>query len=295
MSKDFIIYCDTNTDLPWDYYEKHDVKYLPMGYSINETDYSGAPDDTLTFKEFYDKMRAGALPKTFALTPETVKSEFEKSIKAGYDVLYLAFSSGLSATCNNANIAKTELLEDYPDANIFVVDSLAASLGYGLMLNYAVNLKKRGKSAQETAEILTRDRQSFCQYFTVDDLNHLHRGGRVSKTSAVLGSVLGIKPILHVNNEGKLIPCGKIRGRKKSLDELVAKMESKIQGIDNDLVYISHGDCEEDAKYVAEQIKKKFGIKNFLINYIGNSIGSHSGAGTVALFFLGNNRDEKSM
>ncbi len=292
MSKDYMIFCDTNVDLPWDYFKKHNVKYMPMGFSINETEYAGTPEDSLPFKEFYDKMKNGALPKTTALAPMTAKEAFEESIKEGYDVIYIAFSSGLSATYNNAVIAKNELAEEYPDANIIVVDSLAASLGYGLMVNYAVALKKNGKLINEVADIIARDRQSFCQYFTVDDLNHLHRGGRVSKTSAVVGTVLGIKPVLHVNENGKLVPCGKVRGRKKSLDELVNKMESKTDGVANDIVYISHGDCEDDAKYVADQIKKRFGVKKFLINYIGNSIGSHSGAGTVALFFLGKNRDE---
>lgn len=294
MSKDYIILVDANCDLPKEYLANHKIPVMPMGYSVNGVDYPGFPPSEQEAKDFYNELRQGADTKTVALAPDTVKTVFEEYLKQDLDVLYLAFSSGLSSTYNNARIAREELIESYPDKEIFVVDTLAASLGEGLIIHYAVEMKKQGKTISEVARFVEENRQKFCHYFTVDDLHFLHRGGRVSKATAIVGSVLGIKPVLHVNEEGKLIAIGKVRGRKQSLEALVNKMESKIGENKNDIVFISHGDCKEDADYVAELIKKKFGIKSFLINYIGTSIGSHSGPGTVALFFVGDNRTEIS-
>lgn len=295
MPRDYILITDENSDLPPDYFQKNNLICIPMGYHVDGIEYSGYNDpDGFDQKTFYQKLREGADAKTIAISPDAFREVFSRYLAQDFDILYLAFSSGLSSTYQNALIARNELLEQHPNATILIVDSLQASLGEGLFVNYAVELKKQGLSIQEAAKQLEASRQQFCAYFTVDDLHFLHKGGRVSKTAAVVGSMLGIKPVLHVNQEGKLIPIGKVRGRKQSLNALVDKMEAKTVNTQNDIVYISHGDCEQDAKYVADLIKKKFGIKSFLIHYIGCSIGSHSGPGTVALFFRAHDRIENN-
>ena len=205
-------------------------------------------------------------------------------------MLCIAFSSGLSGTYHSICLAAEELREKYPEATISVVDSLCASMGEGLLIHKAAMLKEAGKSLQEVTQWLEENKLHLCHNFTVDDLFFLHRGGRVSKTTAIVGSALGIKPVLHVDNEGKLVPVGKVRGRKQSLIALVDRMVKQVQGVENDIVFISHGDCLEDAEFVRDQIKERLGIQNFMINYIGPTIGSHSGPGTVALFFMGQSR-----
>lgn len=294
MPNPFVILTDDFCDLPSDYIAKHPLTVMPTEYTVDGTTYSNdtASSQYLALPEFYAKLRAGSIAKTSALSMEAIKNAMEVPLKNGYDVLYIAFSSALSGTYNNGRLAKEELRTAYPNRKIFVVDSLSASLGQGLLVHYALTLQAQGRSIESVTEELECDKQKFCHYFTVDDLHFLHRGGRVSKATAVVGSMLGIKPVLHVNSEGKLIPIGKVRGRKQSLQALVDKMAQKIENNKNDVVYISHGDCEEDAVYVAGLVKKKFGIKSFLINYVGATIGAHSGPGTVALFFIGNNRTE---
>ena len=196
----------------------------------------------------------------------------------------------MSGTYHSICLAAEELREKYPEATISVVDSLCASMGEGLLIHKAAMLKEAGKSLQEVTQWLEENKLHLCHNFTVDDLFFLHRGGRVSKTTAIVGSALGIKPVLHVDNEGKLVPVGKVRGRKQSLIALVDRMVKQVQGVENDIVFISHGDCLEDAEFVRDQIKERLGIQNFMINYIGPTIGSHSGPGTVALFFMGQSR-----
>lgn len=294
MNRDYQIITEDFCDLPADYIQKNNLAVLFTQFSVDGIDYTNdiSAPNYLDPKSFYKKLREHGSPKTVALSMDAVKTCMERYLSQGMDVIYIAFSSALSGTFNNGRLAKEELAETYPNAKIFVVDSLSASLGQGLFVNYAVELKKQGVSIEELYETLQRDKQKFCHYFTVDDLNFLHRGGRVSKTAAVVGSMLGIKPILHVNEEGKLIPIGKVRGRRQSLEALVKKMKEKIGDNSNPVIYISHGDCEEDAKYVQKLVKEQFGIRSFLINYVGSTIGAHSGPGTVALFFIGDNRTE---
>lgn len=288
MSKQYIITSDSTCDLPQKVLSDYNLTILPLSYSISGVEYSG--DNTLSIEEFYAKMRAGEMTKTSQLVPEYVEKTFEKIINDGFDILHLGFSSGLSGSYNNARIAMDELKQKYPDSKIRVIDTLCASMGEGLFLYKACELKKQGKTLDEVADWCEENKLHLCHMFTVDDLMHLHRGGRVSKTSAIAGSILGIKPILHVDNEGHLIPIGKIRGRKQSLEALVNEMDKRIGPYKNDVIGISHGDCLEDAEYVKKLIEKKYGIKNFIINHVGPVIGSHSGPGTVALFFMGEYR-----
>lgn len=277
--------------MPREYYPSHDINLLGMTYLIGDKEYDSAAEDSLSPKEFYDMIREGAMPKTSQITVEKAYSSFEKIVKEGKDIFHLAFSSGLSGTYQSCCIAAADIMEKYPGSKVIVVDSLAASMGQGLMLSYALKLKEEGKTLSELTEIITRDRLKFCHNFTVNDLFHLHRGGRVSKVSAVVGMALGIKPLLHVDDAGHLINVSKTRGRKAALTWLVDKMEEKVGNNVNDAVYISHSDCYEDAQFVAELVKQRFGIQNILIGDIGQVIGSHTGTGTVALFFMGDNRE----
>lgn len=287
--RQFIISTDTTADLPDNYVRNNNIDVHTLYYSIGNTIYG--PDNSLPVKEFYDRMRNGEMPTTMACNPEEAASIFKKRASEGYDILHIAFSSALSSSYNNFCIAASEAMEEYPECKIIVIDSLSASMGEGLVVYRAMQLKNMGKTIDETADYISNHLQNFVQFFTVDDLNHLYRGGRVSKTTAVIGTLAGIKPILHVSEEGRLIPVGKVRGRKKSLNALVDKIDTYMGSYKNetDVVFLGHGDCPEDAQYVADKVKEKCGL-DVWINTICPTIGTHSGPGTVALFFMGEKR-----
>lgn len=293
--KDFTIITEVTCDLPQSYLKEHKIITMPLTYTLDEKEYDGTHENSLSSKDFYDKLRTGMMAKTAQISPEKAATFFENEIKKGNDILYIGFSSGLSGCYQSGTIAREELLEKFPDSKIICIDSRCASLGQGLLVDYAVKKKKEGMSIDELGKEIEAIKLNVCHYFTVDDLNHLYRGGRVSKTAAVFGTMLGIKPVMHVDNEGKLIPIGKVRGRKASLDEVARKMGTKLSVYKNPYAYISHGDCIDDAKYVAEQVKKLYGIKTEFIENVGPVIGSHSGPGTIALFFIGSDRNEKKM
>lgn len=288
--KEFVITTDTSCDMPKSYYENNQIGILSLSCLMDGETYNYYHD--MPEKEFYQKVRAGAMPVTSQANPEDAKELFEKYLKKGLSVLHVAFSSGLSGSYNSARIAAEELNDQYTDVQVIVVDSLCASMGQGLILYKAVQMKNAGKSIEEIAKWLEENKLHVCHNFTVDDLNHLYRGGRVSKATAVLGTMIGVKPVLHVNDEGKLINIGKVRGRKRSLIALVDRMEKQLANYKgtNDIVFISHGDAQEDARFVADLVKERFGIDSFMINYIGPVIGTHSGPGTLALFFMGEYR-----
>lgn len=288
MSRNYLIITDNTCDLPEKICSEFNLKTLNLSYSINGTEYG--QDNLLPLKDFYAKMRAGEKTKTSQVTPENAEIFLEKYVSQGIDILYIGFSSGLSGTYNSVRIALQNLHEKYPDVILKWVDSLCASTGEGLFVYLALKMQQQGKSIDEVYDWCEKNKLHLCHMFTVDDLMFLHRGGRVSKTAAVAGSILGIKPILHVDDEGHLVPIGKIRGRKNSLDALVNEMEKRIAGYNNVVFGISHGDCLEDALYVKKQVEKRFGIKECIINYVGPVIGAHSGPGTVALYFLGDKR-----
>lgn len=281
---------DNTADLPYSYYQEHDIEYMYLTYQLEGENYG--KNNELNCKEFYDKMRNGSMPTTSQVNSEEAKEVLRPILEEGFDILHLAFSSGLSGSYNSVRLAAEELAEEFPERKIIVVDSLCASLGEGLFVDKAVELKEEGKTLEENAAWLEEHKVNFCHVFTVDDLFHLHRGGRVSKVAAVVGTMINLKPLLHVDNEGHLIPVGKVRGRKKSLAGLVAMMEERMGSWKdkNEKIFISHGDCQEDAEYVAKLVKEKFGYETFLINTIGATIGTHSGPGTVALFFMGDYR-----
>lgn len=266
--KDFLISTDTTADLPASYVKENNIDIHTLFYAFGEVIYG--TDNIMPEKEFFDRMRNGDMPTTMACNPQDCKTIFEKRVNEGFDILHIAFSSALSSSYNNACIAANEVMEEHPGARIVVVDSLAASMGEGLIVYKAVEMKKSGKSMDEIIDFVNNHKLNVVHNFTVDDLNHLYRGGRVSKTTAIIGTLANIKPILHVNNEGRLINIGKVRGRKKSLIALVDRMEEHIGSYrdKNDVVFISHGDCLQDAQFVAGLVKERFGIDNIWINYI---------------------------
>lgn len=283
----YMITTDTASDLPKDYAKKEGLYIQPLFYNFGDQVYGGKND--LDYKVFYNRMRQGEMPVTNAIIPEEMRNGLRPFLEQGYDILHLAFSSGLSSSCQNAVLAANELMEEFPDRKIIVVDTYAASLGEGLLVHKALQLKKKGKTMEEVAKWVEDNRNHLCHLFTVDDLFHLQRGGRVSKTVAVIGTMINIKPVLHVDNAGELKMLKTVRGRKKSLMNLVDRMEELCKGYEaqNDVVFISHGDSLEDAQFVADLIKQRLGIQNFIIDYVSPTIGAHSGPGTIALFFMG--------
>ena len=287
---EYVITTDNNSDLPEEYLKDHGVGCMYLSYSMDGKNYTHG--NFLPEHEFYESMRNGSMPTTAQVNPENAKALLEPYLKEGKDILHIAFSSGLSGTYNSSRIAAEELMEEYTDRRIIVVDSLSASLGQGLLVWLAQQKKELGQTLEDVADWVEKNKLKMVHLFTVDDLNHLYRGGRVSRTTAIVGSMLNIKPVLHVDNEGKLTAIGKVRGRKKALQELVKLMDEKIGsfGADCDTIFISHGDCEQDAQYVAAKVKEKYNIKNIIINQVGATIGAHSGPGTMALFFVGDVR-----
>ena len=285
-----VIMTDINADLPEEYIREHGLEVLSLSYMIDGETYDR--NHPLEVGEFYKRMRNGSMPTTSQVNPDQAKKAFTACLKQGKDVLYIAFSSALSGTYNSGRIAAEEIKEEglFPDRKLVVLDSLSASLGQGLLVHKAVQLKEAGKSLEETVSWVEENKLNLCHIFTVDDLFHLHRGGRVSKATAVLGTMINIKPILHVDEEGRLTPIGKVRGRRKSLSALADRMGEQIKGFENPEVFISHGDCLEDAEYVEKLVRERFGVENFVINHVGPTIGAHSGPGTMALFFMGNQR-----
>ncbi len=288
--EDFKIITDTTADLPESYIRENELGIMVVPYIMD-----GIPqgeERKMEVKEFYDRMRGGMMPTTSQINPETAKEYLNGFLEESRQLLVLSFSSGLSGTCGNVSLAAREIMEERPDCRIVVADTLCASLGEGLLVHKAVQMKKAGKSLDETAQWVEAHKENLVHVFTVDDLFHLHRGGRVSKATAIVGTLAGIKPLLHVDEQGHLTAVGKVRGRKKSLQSLVDMMEKQVGSWrdKNDCIFISHGDCAEDADYVKQLVEERFGRKDFLINEIGPTIGTHSGPGTVALFFMGDVR-----
>lgn len=287
----YVLFTDSCCDLPLHYYEENEIKVVPLSCLIGNDTFEDRMVTDEQFHTFYQRVRGGEMPSTTQVNADQFINMFEPALAQGNDVLYVGFSSALSGTFNSARLAREELSEKYPDRKIISLDSACASMGQGLLLYQANLLKKQGKSIDEVAEWIEQNKLNLHHWFTVDDLHHLHRGGRVSGAAAVVGTLIGIKPVLHVDNQGRLIPQEKVRGRKRALKALVDHMEQSGTDIGKSPIFISHGDCLEDAQAVAEMIKQRFGATAEMINYIGPVIGSHSGPGTVALFFMGQNRE----
>lgn len=289
--KNYVIVTETTTDISDKMAKELDVIMIPMDLELEGKSYTHYADEReISIESFYDVLRKGGKSVTSLINTETFLSTFRPILEKGNDILYIAFSSGLSGTYNSSLIARDELLEEYPEAKIVCVDTKAASAGEGLMVYSAVKKKEEGLTIDELNEWIENNVLKLCHWFTVDDLNHLKRGGRVSAISATIGTALNIKPILHVDDEGHLIPMEKVRGRKKSLIALYEHMKETVVNPKEQVIFISHGDALEDAEFLANMIKEKLQVKEVVISKIGPVIGTHSGPGTIALFFFGTNR-----
>lgn len=289
--REYVIITDSTSDLSPELIQELDLKILPLTFTIGGETYINYPDQRdISTKEFYKLSRSGLQTKTTQPSLTDTINLFEETVKQGKDILYISFSSNLSGTFNTASIASREVCQKYPESKIIVVDSLSASLGEGLLVYYASLQKKNGLNIDELAAWVQENRLKFCHWFTVDDLMHLKRSGRVNSTSALVGTMLNIKPVLHTNDEGQLAPVRKVRGRKQALQALVEEMKKTCIEPQNQTIFIGHADCIEDAEYVSQLIKEQIGVKQIVINYVGPVIGGHSGPGTVALFFVGEHR-----
>ena len=285
----YTFFVDSSCDTPVSYLEAWGVKCIDLTFRFvdSQTEYKNSQIDV---KEFYQSLRDGRDAKTSAVNVEEFKLAFEPELAAGRDVFYLGFSSGLSTTFNSSRLAARELSEAYPDRKIIVVDSLCASTGYGMLTYLTVKKLEEGATLEEAAEYAEQTRPNVCHWFTVDDLNFLKRGGRVSAVAAFVGTAIGIKPVLHMNDEGKLISRFNVRGRRKAIKALCDKMGELAIDASAGPVFICHGDCREDADLLTIMVKEAYGVDVEIIEYTGPVIGSHSGPGTLALFFLGRER-----
>jgi DegV family protein with EDD domain len=287
---DFVIMTDSCCDLPKEYIYTNKIPFAMLPFSYNDNEYLDDLGQSVSQKQFFDDLRAGALPNTSQANSESFYNIFKPAAELGRDVIYIGVSSGLSGTYNSANIAKTSILEEFPSAQIYILDVLTASLGQGLMVMKAVQMKNEGNTAEEIVREIKKDIPNLNTYITVEDLNFLKRGGRISNVAATLGIVLHIKPILTVNHEGCVIPVLKVRGRKKSITKLADIVVERIKNPASQTIAICHGDCFDEAVKLKEEILANVQVKEVLIHYIGPVVGRFSGPGALAVFFVGAER-----
>ena len=288
---DYIIMTDSSCDLPAGLAEKMGLSVLPLSVYIEDKHYTNYLDEReIAFSEIYAKLRTKCPAKTSAVNMNDFLAPMEEIVASGKDVLYIGFSSGLSGTYNAGAAAAQEIQEKHPDRKVYAVDSLCASMGQGLLVYLAWQQKEAGKDIDEVLQWVKDNRLHLCHFFTIDDLMFLKRGGRVSGATAVVGSMLSIKPVMHVDNEGHLIKIGTARGRKASIRALADEAGKRGIDLQNQTIFISHGDCLEDANFLADIMRSRFNVRDVVISYVGPVIGAHSGPGTVALFFVGTER-----
>lgn len=287
--QEYVITTENAADLPQEFIEKNQIGILSLSYTMDGVTYGEDSAETQPVEQFYQRMRDGSMPKTQQVNPDQAIRVFREYLKHGKDILHVGFTSAVSGSYNSICMAAQELREEFPQRKIEVVDTLVGTLAEGMLVDRLVRLKQDGAGLEEAANWLREYAPHACLYATVDDLKHLYRGGRVSKTSAFLGTAIGIKPVLKLNEQGNLVPVEKVRGRKASVQALLNQMEKHAGSFlkENDTVYISHGDCLDEALALAQMIKEKFGIEKTMINHIGPVIGSHAGPGAIALAFFG--------
>ena len=288
---EYVLMTDSSCDLSAQMADEMELIVLPLTVYVDDVKYTNYLDEReIAFSEIYAKLRTKCPAKTSAVNMQDFLEPMEAQLKAGRDVLYLGFSSGLSSTYNAGAAAAAELAKQYPDRKVYAVDTLCASMGQGLMVYYAWLQKQAGKSIDEVRDYVEAEKLHLCHWFTIDDLMFLKRGGRVSATTAIVGSMLSIKPVMHVDDEGHLIKVDTARGRKASIRALADEAGKRGVNLEDQVIFISHGDCLEDAEYLAGIMRERFHVKDVKINYVGPVIGAHSGPGTVALFFMGTAR-----
>lgn len=287
----FVIVTESTCDLPEEYLKNNDIVCFPLSYILGETVFDGVENAYLTTEEFHDRLSLGEPTKTTQQSPEYVLALYEKLYEKNKNILHIAFSSGMSGCYQSACIAVEEMKAKYDDVNIICIDSKSGSLGQGMLIDYAVKKREDGMSIDETAKELARMKLNIFNYFTLNDLERLYRSGRISRTASLVGGVLGIKPLLFLKNDGKLYPVGKVRGRKNVLDNMIERIGKEIDPSYGNYAFISHIRADEDVKYVTEQIKKKYNIKVEIVADISPIISCHVGLGTLALFYIGRDRD----
>ena len=285
------IVTDSSADLTDELIEEYGIHIVSLSFRVGGEEFPCYVQGQKTdYKQFYDRMRKGEMVDTSLIDMSTCSDIFEGILKRGNDVLYIGFSSALSGSYNAGAMVADSLRDAYPERKIDTIDSLSASMGEGLLVYHAAQQRRAGKTIDQVYTWLMENRLHLCHWFTVDDLFHLKRGGRISAATALVGTMLGVKPVLHVDDEGKLVSVGKVRGRRKSLEALVDEMEKTCTNPTEQVVFISHGDCVEDAQYVERIVRERLNVKDVQINYVDPVIGAHSGPGTIALFFLGSQR-----
>ena len=284
------IITDSACDLTRDYIKNNNIGLLSLILNLNGQAIKDDLGETLSYKDFYNKMREGATPTTSQINAHEFEEEFIKYIKNGDSIIYISLSSSLSGTFNSANIAKNNLMDEYPNANIYLVDSLSVSVGQGLLVAKACEMRDSGIGAEEIVNWLEENKRKVIHSILIDDLNHLKRGGRISGATAAIGGLLNIKPTLFLDDEGKLIQGEKIKGKKTALRFLVNEVREKAVDTENEILYICHGDCLEEAETLRDMILEEVKFKNVIINYVGNVVGAHAGPGVLAAVFLGSNR-----
>lgn len=285
-----ILVIDSGCDLPLEYIKQDNI--VPLGLICNfkgeaiEDDFG----ENFTRKDFYDDLRQGEMPTTSQINSQRYLETFRKCVVGKKSIIYIAMSSALTGTINSANIAREAILEEFPSADISIVDSKCASLGQGLLVHYAYEMLKKGNSKEEIVTWVEENKLKINHWFTVNDLNHLKRGGRISSSAATVGTLLNIKPVLYVDNEGRLISFSKCRGRKKAISTLAQKFKEKTDPNKEQVIAIGHGDCIEDALYLEELVREHGNVKDVILNYVGTAIGSHTGPEMVGLFFIADER-----
>jgi len=288
---EFIIITDSCIDLPDDLATELELAVIPLSVNVEGKVYRNYLDGReISTSHFYQLLRKNVIPTTSQVNPNEFVEIMEQYLQKEYDILYIGFSSALSGTYQSSLIAKEDLSKKYPERKIITVDSLSASMGYGLLVTYAARLKKQGRSLEEVASWVNENKLRLSHLFTVGDLNHLKRGGRLSSSKAFLGTIIRIKPLLHVDKEGRLIHVASTRGRKASLKKLVDRMAKTIECPEEQVVYISHGDCLDEVKDLKAKILERINVKEIIVNHVGPVIGAHSGVGTIAIFYLGTDR-----
>lgn len=288
--RDYVIVTDSSCDMTPEQEQALELTVVPLTVQFGGKQFRNTPEEAPDSHEFYQRLSKGEPAQTSAPNVEEFKDYFRPILQEGKDMIYLGFSSALSGTYQNAVIAAEDLQEDFPEAKVLTVDTLCASLGQGLLVDLAVQEKRKGKTIEEVRDYILETQPHLCHWFTVGDLSQLRRGGRLSAGKAIMGNLLHVKPVLHVDDEGRLVPVESVKGRKRSIEALVKKMEETVTDPKNQRVYISHGDCLADAETLAKAVKERLNVQSVTIGDVGPVIGAHSGLGTLALFFLGEHR-----
>lgn len=285
-----IIFTDSCCDLPLSFVKENNIEVMELKVNLKGEEIPDDLGESINYKDFYKLIRNGEMPTTSQANVGEFQEKFEKYINDGYSIIYIGFSSALSGCVNSARLAMENIKLDNENADITIIDTKSASMGLGLLVYYGAKMLKDGKSKDEIVSWIEENKLRVNHWFTVDDLNHLKRGGRISSSVAIVGTMLSIKPIMHVDDEGRLTPVSKVKGRKKSIKVLQEKILENIVNPEDQTIFISHGDCLEEAEHLRELITSEINVKDVIINNIGPVIGSHSGPGTMALFFIGDSR-----